>query len=58
MGGGRRYAGPGEGITIAAGIGIEAVLTLVLIMAVFGTAIDPRRRSAGWPSAWQWRRTS
>jgi MIP family channel proteins len=37
----------GEGITIAAGIGIEAVLTLVLIMAVFGTAIDPRAPKIG-----------
>ena len=37
----------GEGISVAAGIGIEAVLTLLLVMAVFGTAIDPRAPKLG-----------
>lgn len=37
----------GEGITIEAGIAIEAVLTVVLLVAVFGTAIDPRGPKVG-----------
>ena len=37
----------GDGITVAAGIGIEAVLTLLLVMAVFGTAVDPRAPKIG-----------
>lgn len=37
----------GEGITVAAGIGIEAVLTLLLVLTVFGTAIDPRAPKIG-----------
>jgi MIP family channel proteins len=37
----------GDGITVAAGIGIEAVLTLLLVMTVFGTAIDPRAPRLG-----------
>jgi MIP family channel proteins len=37
----------GDGITVAAGIGIEAVLTLLLVLAVFGTAIDPRAPKIG-----------
>jgi MIP family channel proteins len=37
----------GDGITVAAGIGIEAVLTLLLVLAVFGTAIDPRAPKLG-----------
>jgi MIP family channel proteins len=35
------------GIGIAAGIAIEAVLTLVLVLAVFGTAIDARAPRLG-----------
>jgi MIP family channel proteins len=37
----------GDGITVAAGIGIEAVLTLLLVLAVCGTAIDPRAPKLG-----------
>ena len=37
----------GEGIGIGAGIAIEAVLTSVLLFAVFGTAIDPRAPKIG-----------
>lgn len=37
----------GEGISIGAGIAIEAVLTVVLILAVFGTAIDMRAPRLG-----------
>ena len=35
------------GITVAAGIAIEAVLTLVLVLTVFGTAIDARAPRLG-----------
>jgi MIP family channel proteins len=34
-------------ISIGAGIAIEAVLTLVLVLAVFGTAVDPRAPRLG-----------
>jgi MIP family channel proteins len=37
----------GEGIGPGAGIAIEAILTLLLVMAVFGTAIDPRAPRLG-----------
>jgi MIP family channel proteins len=37
----------GEGIGIGAGIAIEAVLTVLLVIAVFGTAIDPRGPKIG-----------
>lgn len=37
----------GEGIDVWAGIIIEAILTLVLILTVFGTAIDPRAPKIG-----------
>ena len=37
----------GAGIDPVAGIGIEAVLTAVLLIAVFGTAIDPRGPKVG-----------
>jgi MIP family channel proteins len=37
----------GAGISIGAGIAIEAVGTLVLVLAVFGTAIDPRGPKIG-----------
>jgi MIP family channel proteins len=37
----------GEGITPLGGIVIEAVLTVVLLIAVFGTAIDPRAPKLG-----------
>jgi MIP family channel proteins len=37
----------GAGISPAAGIAIEAVLTVLLLTAVFGTAIDPRRPRLG-----------
>ena len=37
----------GEGISIGAGIAIEAILTVVLILAVFGTAIDMRAPKLG-----------
>jgi MIP family channel proteins len=37
----------GEGISVGAGIAIEAVLTVVLLVAVFGTAIDPRGPKVG-----------
>jgi MIP family channel proteins len=37
----------GPGIGIAPGIAIEAVLTAVLLFAVFGTAIDPRAPKIG-----------
>ncbi|MDQ3938550.1 MAG: aquaporin [Chloroflexota bacterium] len=37
----------GPGIEPLAGIGIEAVLTVVLLVAVFGTAIDPRGPRVG-----------
>jgi MIP family channel proteins len=35
------------GITVASAIVIEAVLTMVLVAAVFGTAIDPRAPKIG-----------
>jgi MIP family channel proteins len=37
----------GPGIGVAAGIAVEAVLTAVLLLAVFGTAIDPRAPKIG-----------
>jgi aquaporin TIP len=37
----------GGGITPLMGIGIEAVLTVVLLIAVFGTAVDPRAPKVG-----------
>jgi MIP family channel proteins len=37
----------GEGIGIGAGIAIEAVLTLLLVLTVFGTAIDRRAPRVG-----------
>jgi MIP family channel proteins len=37
----------GDGISIVAAIVIEAVLTVVLLIAVFGTAIDPRAPKIG-----------
>jgi MIP family channel proteins len=37
----------GEGISVGAGIAIEAVMTLVLVLAVFGTAIDMRAPRLG-----------
>jgi len=37
----------GQGIDPLAGLGIEAVLTAVLLVAVFGTAIDPRGPKVG-----------
>lgn len=37
----------GEGISVAAGITIEAVMTLLLVLAVFGTAIDRRAPKLG-----------
>ena len=37
----------GEGISVGAGIAIEAVLTLLLVLAVFGTAIDMRAPRLG-----------
>ncbi len=37
----------GEGIDVTQGIVIEAVLTMVLLVAVFGTAIDPRAPKIG-----------
>ncbi|HUG47411.1 MAG TPA: aquaporin [Candidatus Limnocylindria bacterium] len=37
----------GQGIEPLAGIGIEVVLTIVLLVAVFGTAIDPRGPKVG-----------
>lgn len=37
----------GEGIGIGGAIAIEAVLTVVLLIAVFGTAIDPRAPKLG-----------
>jgi MIP family channel proteins len=37
----------GEGIEMLTGIGIEAVLTVILLIAVFGTAIDPRGPKVG-----------
>jgi len=37
----------GQGIEPLAGIGIEAVLTVILLVAVFGTAIDPRGPKVG-----------
>ena len=47
-------------IYVARGIATEAILTMVLIVAVFGTAIDPnaRRRSVASPSVWPSRPTS
>ena len=36
-----------DGITPLAGIAIEAVLTVILLIAVFGTAIDPRAPKVG-----------
>jgi len=35
------------GITVGAAIAIEAILTMVLLVAVFGTAIDPRAPKIG-----------
>ncbi|HEX6128789.1 MAG TPA: aquaporin [Candidatus Limnocylindria bacterium] len=37
----------GEGISIGAGIALEAVMTLLLVLAVFGTAIDMRAPKLG-----------
>ena len=37
----------GAGITPALGIGIEAVLTALLVLAVIGTAVDPRAPKIG-----------
>jgi MIP family channel proteins len=37
----------GDGIGQVTGIAIEAILTLLLVMAVFGTAIDPRAPRLG-----------
>ena len=37
----------GAGISPGAGVAIEAVLTIVLLVAVFGTAIDPRGPKVG-----------
>jgi len=37
----------GEGITVGAAIAIEAILTMVLLVAVFGTAVDPRAPKIG-----------
>jgi aquaporin Z len=37
----------GAGVTPLVGIGVEAVLTMVLLFAVFGTAIDPRAPKIG-----------
>ncbi len=37
----------GSGISPAAGIGVEAVLTVVLLLAVFGTAVDERAPQIG-----------
>ena len=37
----------GPGISPAVGIAIEAILTMVLLLAVFGTAIDPRAPKIG-----------
>jgi MIP family channel proteins len=37
----------GEGISVGAGIAIEAVLTLLLVLTVFGTAIDARAPRLG-----------
>ncbi|MEP7041250.1 MAG: aquaporin [Chloroflexota bacterium] len=37
----------GAGITPAIGIGIEAVLTALLVLAVIGTAVDPRAPKIG-----------
>jgi MIP family channel proteins len=37
----------GPGITPALGIGIEAVLTALLVLAVIGTAVDPRAPKIG-----------
>ena len=36
-----------NGVTPLAGMAIEAVLTVVLLMAVFGTAVDPRAPKVG-----------
>lgn len=40
-------AAMGEGITVGGAIGIEAILTAVLLVAVFGTAVDPRAPRLG-----------
>lgn len=37
----------GQGIDLFGGIAIEAVLTVILLVAVFGTAIDPRGPKVG-----------
>ena len=37
----------GAGITPAVGIGVEAVLTALLVLAVIGTAVDPRAPKIG-----------
>jgi MIP family channel proteins len=37
----------GVGITPAVGIGVEAVLTVLLVLAVIGTAVDPRAPKIG-----------
>jgi MIP family channel proteins len=37
----------GAGITPALGIGIEAILTTLLVLAVIGTAVDPRAPKIG-----------
>jgi len=37
----------GAGITPAVGIGVEAILTALLVLAVIGTAVDPRAPKIG-----------
>ena len=49
----------GAGISVLSAIVIEAILTMVLLFAVFfRPSIGGRRRSAAWPSVSQWRPTS
>ena len=37
----------GDGVSPLMGVGIEAILTVILLVAVFGTAIDPRGPKVG-----------
>jgi MIP family channel proteins len=37
----------GQGVDVVSGIALEAIMTVVLLLAVFGTAVDPRGPKVG-----------
>ena len=39
--------GLADGVSVGTGIGLEAILTVLLVLAVFGTAVDPRGPKIG-----------